>query len=162
MNPAKPKRMIVGVHSASLGMVYAEALVMLGVERGWVVCGVEGLDEISPAGETDIWDINHSVITHRTISPSTFNLPCHPLSQVVGGTPSQNASILTDLLNNKLPTDDAIENFVVMNAAALLLVSGKCETELEGVTIARESISSGKAKEALEIFRREATECCAE
>lgn len=52
INPAKPKAVIVGVHSRYLGPIFAEALRITGVERAWVVCGAEGLDEISPAGET--------------------------------------------------------------------------------------------------------------
>jgi anthranilate phosphoribosyltransferase len=52
INPAKPKAVIVGVHSKYLGPIFAEALKITGVERAWVVCGAEGLDEISPAGET--------------------------------------------------------------------------------------------------------------
>lgn len=41
-----------GVHSRSLGPIFAEALRLTGVKRAWVVCGDEGLDEISPAGLT--------------------------------------------------------------------------------------------------------------
>jgi len=54
INPARPGAMIVGVHSEYLGGVFAEALRLTGVRRAWVVCGAEGLDEISPAGETHV------------------------------------------------------------------------------------------------------------
>lgn len=40
-----------------------------------------------------------------------------------------------------------------MNAAALLLVAGIAKDEIDGVRLARESIQSGKAAEALELFR---------
>lgn len=49
--------------------------------------------------------------------------------------------------------DDPIENFVVLNAAALLVVAGIAKDEVEGVRLARESISSGKAGVALDRFR---------
>jgi anthranilate phosphoribosyltransferase len=52
INPARPEAMVVGVHSRSLGPIFAEALRLTGVQRAWVVCGAEGLDEISPAGTT--------------------------------------------------------------------------------------------------------------
>jgi anthranilate phosphoribosyltransferase len=45
-NPTMPKCMVVGVHSLFLGPLMAEALQLLGVERGMVVCGNEGLDEV--------------------------------------------------------------------------------------------------------------------
>lgn len=54
INPARPEAMVVGVHSKVLGPIFAEALKILGVKRFWVVCGNEGLDEISPAGETSV------------------------------------------------------------------------------------------------------------
>lgn len=42
---------------------------------------------------------------------------------------------------------------MVLNAAALLVVAGIAKDEVEGVRLARESISSGKAGEALDRFR---------
>jgi anthranilate phosphoribosyltransferase len=44
--------MVLGVAKRELGDTFAEVLRLLGVERGLVVCGKEGLDEISPEGET--------------------------------------------------------------------------------------------------------------
>lgn len=54
MNPARPRRNVLGVHSWGLGQTFAEALRDSACERAWVVCGREGLDEISIAGETDV------------------------------------------------------------------------------------------------------------
>ncbi|GAA5860702.1 hypothetical protein JCM3774_006258 [Rhodotorula dairenensis] len=158
INPAKPKAVIVGVHSKYLGPIFAEALKITGVERAWVVCGAEGLDEISPAGETFVWDLKDGVITERTIDPSVFGLNPTPLSTVAGGTPLENSLTLLNLLDNKLSTSDPIENFVVLNAAALLLVAGKARDEKHGVELARESIRNGSAKDAIESFRKASTE----
>jgi anthranilate phosphoribosyltransferase len=52
INPAKPGRMLLGVAKQELGDTFAEVLKLLGVERALVVCGKEGLDEVSIAGET--------------------------------------------------------------------------------------------------------------
>lgn len=55
INPARPARCILGVHSPYLGEIFAEALKKRrGCERAWIVCGKEGLDEISIEGETDV------------------------------------------------------------------------------------------------------------
>lgn len=51
INPGRPDVMVLGVYSRDLGPVFAHALKQNGVQ-GWVVCGAEGLDEISPAGQT--------------------------------------------------------------------------------------------------------------
>ena len=50
VNPARPARGVYGVHSSGLGAPYADALRLGGTKSAWVVCGQEGLDEISPAG----------------------------------------------------------------------------------------------------------------
>ena len=52
INPARPQRMVLGVAKKELGDTFAEVLKLLQVERALVVCGKEGLDEISCEGET--------------------------------------------------------------------------------------------------------------
>jgi anthranilate phosphoribosyltransferase len=52
INPARPQRMVLGVAKKELGDTFAEVLKLLKVERALVVCGKEGLDEISCEGET--------------------------------------------------------------------------------------------------------------
>lgn len=52
INPARPQRMVLGVAKYELGDTFAEVLRLLGVERALVVCGKEGLDEVSIAGPT--------------------------------------------------------------------------------------------------------------
>lgn len=52
INPARPQRMVLGVAKRELGDTFAEVLRLLGVDRALVVCGCEGLDEISIAGPT--------------------------------------------------------------------------------------------------------------
>ena len=182
INPARPGAMIVGVHSEYLGGVFAEALRLTGVRRAWVVCGAEGLDEISPAGEThvrrllppslppllslaraaprltlptpqQVWDLDNDTITRRTVHPRDFGLHPTPLSTVAGGTPLDNSLTLTALLDGRLARDSPVETFVVLNAAALLVVSGKARDEREGVEMARRSIAEGGARRALESFR---------
>ncbi|GAA5842778.1 hypothetical protein JCM11251_001489 [Rhodosporidiobolus azoricus] len=162
INPAKPNAVIVGVHSKYLGPIFAEALRITGVKRAWVVCGAEGLDEISIAGETHVWDLQNDNITERTISPSDFGLSPSPLTAVAGGTPLENSLTLLSLLDGKLGDSNPVENFVVLNAAALLFVAGKVGSMKEGVVAARKSINEGGAKEALEKFRKASSEAVEE
>lgn len=84
-----------------------------------------------------------------------FGLKTHPLSDVKGGDCFENVEILNKLLNNELPEENPILDFVLLNAAALLVVSGVATDFKEGVIKARESIRSGKAKSVLESFRDE-------
>jgi anthranilate phosphoribosyltransferase len=60
-----------------------------------------------------------------------------------------------------MPEGSPIETWVAMNAAALLVVSGTAPDCIEGVRMARESIKSGAALEALESFGKAAREMVA-
>lgn len=91
-----------------------------------------------------------------------------------GGPSSQNAITLTALLTNSpappsiFPSDppatedepsyEAIRDFILINASAVLVVAGKANTFVEGVALARKSMVEGGATEALEGFRRTAGE----
>jgi anthranilate phosphoribosyltransferase len=46
-NPARPKKMIVGVFTKEIGLIMAKSLHLMGVEKAWVVCGAIGLDEVT-------------------------------------------------------------------------------------------------------------------
>lgn len=132
---------LLGVARRDIGPVFAEALKMSGARKAMVVCGEEDLDEISCAGKTFCWRLaNRSThgnpstsdidIESFTIEPADFGLPAHKLSEVSPGKePHENAAILTKLLQNQLPRDDPILHFVLMNTAALFVVSGICEAE---------------------------------
>ncbi|KAF9571158.1 anthranilate phosphoribosyltransferase [Mortierella alpina] len=155
-NPAKPRRVVVGVHSRSLGALMIESLKLMGLIAGMVVCGANGLDEISPEGETHVWKLVDGEIVEEDISPAQFGLPSHPLLDVKGGGPQENAQILDDLLNNKFKSPGhPILDFVLLNAAALLVVAGKADNFEDAVILARESVESGKARIVLEGFRRD-------
>ncbi|WWC98525.1 anthranilate phosphoribosyltransferase [Kwoniella sp. B9012] len=167
INPARPQRMLLGVAKQDIGDTFAEVLRLLNVERALVVCGKEGLDEISPAGETWTWWLENGQITKGSIHPTEdFGLPLHSLSSVRGSTPDLNALTFQSIMSNSpapphlsspasadSPSLDTIRDYVLLNAAALLHVSGKAKSWKEGVDIAREAIESGGALAAFEGFR---------
>lgn len=182
---------IVGVADGTLGPIFAEALKISGADKppgkrkAMVVAGREGLDEISCAGLTDCWLLqeppaylksNEVEIEHFQLAPFDFGFPLHPLSAIRGGNaPKDNAEILMRLLEGKLEEDDPIVQVVLMNAAAMLVVSGICEAETsemgegddgivlkgrgpgegrwkEGIRRARWAVESGAALKSLMVF----------
>jgi len=149
-NPCHTKRMVVGVHSTYLGQIMAEALMYSGVERGWVICGDEGLDEISPECDTHVWEIENGKVTKKMISPEDFGIERHPLDSdnMKGGDSEENAKILKQLFNNE--KKDALLDWVLMNASALCYIAGISNDLKECMKITRDAIESGKAKAVLE------------
>lgn len=126
---------MLGVARDDLGPVFAEALRIAGARKGLVVCGKEQLDEVSCAGPTLCWQlIEHASgsidVEHFTLEPADFGLSAHPLHTVSPGRePHENAEILRRLLQNELPPDDPILEFVLMNTAAFLVAAGVCEAD---------------------------------
>lgn len=158
LNPAPLRARIIGVYSPKLGRVFAETVKELTTEAGLpqealIVCGDEGLDEISCAGKTHWWRLHNGDITEGTFSPEDFGLKTYPLSEVASGTPEENADTINKLLNNELAKDDPILTYVLLQAAAIGVVAGVADDWKDGVAKARESIESGKAKAALEHFK---------
>jgi anthranilate phosphoribosyltransferase len=74
---------------------------------------------------------------------------------VKGGDCFENAATLDKLLNDELEENNPILDFVLLNAAALLVVSGIALDFKDGVSRARYSIKTGKAKSVLEAFKQE-------
>ncbi|KAH7913354.1 glycosyl transferase family, a/b domain-containing protein [Hygrophoropsis aurantiaca] len=156
INPASPKGMVLGVAEKELGQTFAQSLSDGGVQRALVVCGAEGLDEISCAGDTWVWELKDGKITADTLHPKHFGLDVHPLTSVGSGTPNENAETFKTLLTSgsNIPAHlTPVLHFVLMNASALLVVAGQATDYKDGVRRAMESITTGSAWRALECFR---------
>ena len=157
INPARPRGMVLGVAERELGPTFAHSLADGGVQRAFVVCGAEGLDELSCAGDTFVWELHpDGSVSERTVHPRDFGLQAHPLAQVAGGSPEENAATFRALLQSGADIPERLTpvlDFLLMNAAALLVVAGIAGDLKDGVAKARESITSGKAWNALEQFR---------
>ncbi|KDQ49913.1 hypothetical protein JAAARDRAFT_186692 [Jaapia argillacea MUCL 33604] len=158
INPARPRGMVLGVAERELGSTFAQSLRDGGVERALVVCGAEGLDEISCAGDTHAWELKDGLITEKTLHPSQFGLAVHPLKDVAGGSPEENSEMFRLLLKSggDIPKElTPVLHFVLMNASALLVVAGVAEDFKQGVDLAMHSVTSGKAWHALDQFIQE-------
>jgi anthranilate phosphoribosyltransferase len=66
---------------------------------------------------------------------------------LIGGDAIENAAHIRAVLQGN---QGPLRDIVLLNAAAALLVAGKAKTLREGVTLAAESIDSGKAKGVLD------------
>ncbi|HUV80295.1 MAG TPA: anthranilate phosphoribosyltransferase [Candidatus Bathyarchaeia archaeon] len=146
-NPAKVKAQVIGVYDVSLVEKIAEVLAGLGVRHAIVAHGLDGLDEISPIGETKIAELKDGVITTYNISPEAFGLERAKVREIEGGDADENAKIAIEILKGR---KGARRNAVLMNAAAALVVGGLAENLKDGFGLASLSIDSGEAYRKLE------------
>ena len=150
-NPAGATMQLLGVYDKKLAEPLAQVLANLGVTRGVAVCGEDGLDEITLTGETDVYEIRFGKITSYTISPEQFGLTRCPLEELIGGTPEENAQITMDILTGK--EIGAKRDVVLMNAGMSLYLGIDGITLADGIEMARDLITSGKALAKYEEFR---------
>ena len=151
-NPAAATMQLLGVYDKKLAGPLARVLANLGVTRGVAVCGEDGLDEITLTGETEVHEIRFGEITSYTITPEQLGLKRCPLSELVGGTPEENAQITLDILSGK--EQGAKRDVVLMNAGMSLYLGIDGISLADGVKMAAELIDSGKAMEKFQEFRK--------
>ena len=149
-NPARPKRILLGVYDEYLIEPLAQVLAGLGVERGMVVYGREKLDEITSVGPTAVCEFKDGWYKTYEIDPGMFGFGTCAKEDLKGGTPDENAQMTRNILNG---TDKGPKrNTVLMNAGAALYIADKASSMEEGVKMAAELIDSGRAYEAMEKF----------
>ncbi len=149
-NPAGATMQLLGVYDRKLVEPLAQVLSNLGVKRGLVVCGDDGLDEATVTGPSHVCEIRFGELTPYEITPEQFSLNRSSLPELVGGTPAENARITRDILNGKLrgPKRD----IVILNSALSLYLGIDDCTISQCIEKAAHLIDSGKAAMKLEEF----------
>jgi len=148
-NPAGATRQLLGIYDPKLAPVMAEVAGRLGAERVLVVNGHPGMDEVSTTGPTVVseFDAVRGNVRTYEVTPESVGIARGTLADIAGGNAEENAVIVRSILGGETgPRRDV----VVINAAAALLAAGKVADLAEGVVLARESIDSGHALEALD------------
>ena len=148
-NPASPKMQLLGVYDEYLVEPLAQVLMNIGVRRGMVVFGKDKLDEISMSAPTKICEFKDGWFKTYIVTPEDFGFTTCDKSELVGGTPEENARITIDILKG---AKGAKRDAVLLNAGAALYIGGKADSFKDGVSLAAEIIDSGKALETLNKF----------
>lgn len=147
-NPARAEYQVIGVASEDLGSKIAAVLHRLGTKHSLVVHSLDGMDELSISGKSVYWEVSEQgVLPPAEIEPADFGLKKRDISEIRGGTPQENASILKRVLNGeKGPGRDV----VVLNAAAALYAGNRVADLKDGVRLAEATIDKGQASQKLE------------
>lgn len=141
-NPSNAKGVVIGVFAENYTEPLARALMAMGVEKGMIVYGMDGMDEITVTNKTKVSEICDGQIKNYYISPEDFGLSMSTADDIKGGVGAENADITMAILKGeKSPKRD----IVLMNAGAAIYVAGIAKNMAEGIEMAKESIDSGKA-----------------
>ncbi len=147
-NPSRAKNQLIGVFDKNIIHTYAEVMQTLGVERAIVVCGSDGMDEITMTGITYAAEISGGEIKDYIIDPKDYGFEYADAEDIKGASPAENAVITKNILSGK--ESGAKRDIVLLNAGAAIYIGGKADSIKDGIKIAEETISSGKAAAKLE------------
>ena len=144
LNPANASVQLIGVYSENWLMPIANCLKSLRIKKAWIVHGNDGLDEITTTTTTKVIEISNNKIKKFTIDPIKLGIKIVKIDDLKGSTSNYNAKQIELLFKNK-SKNKAYEDIVVLNTAAVLVISGKCKSLKKGIEKARNNILNGQA-----------------
>lgn len=150
-NPARAEVQVTGTWSEDAAEKIAGALARLGLQRGYVVHGSDGLGELTVTGPALVFDVRSGSVSRLTLTPEDFGLPRHPFEALLGGDAARNKAIAESVLRGEA---GAPRDIVLMNSALALVAAGKANDWKSGVALAALSIDSGAANRTLDALRK--------
>jgi anthranilate phosphoribosyltransferase len=163
-NPAGASTQVMGVFAADRIALAAQSMANLGVRHGFVVHGLDGLDELTISGETlvaevrsrpiDPWEKGMTPpgeVRHFRVDPRQAGLAVAPVTELQGGeTAAENAAILEAIFRGERGSK---RDVVLFNAAGALSVCEVAGDIREGIAMAAEAIDSGAVRKTLAALR---------
>ncbi len=128
----------------------AEALARLGTRHAFLVCGRDGLDEVTLTSATMVREVQGTRITAHEWTAADFGLETCSLDYLRVTSPEQSAAMIRSVLAGK---EGPPLRMVLANAAAALLAAERVTSLTEGVALAWGAVQSGRAALVLERLR---------
>lgn len=155
-NPARAGRQVIGTAELHLAPLMAAALASLGTRHALVVHAEVGMDEISPVGATQVWEVSEGKVERWELRPEAFGHAAEGLEHLAGGEPGENAERIEAVLSGA-GGEAALRAAVVLNAAGAIYVAGLESGFGAAVGRADAALAAGAGRDALERVRAAAT-----
>ena len=148
-NPAGAQNEVLGVFHPDLVGIQVRVLQRLGSRHVMVVHGLDGVDEISISGPTQVGELVGGEIREYELNPSNYGLELYDRRAIQVHTVEESKAMILAVLENQ---PGPALNIVLLNAGAGIYVSGGAKTLQAGIDQARKAIASGEAKAKLDAF----------
>lgn len=150
-NPADTPYQLLGVGKPALRPIMAAALRELGSRHGVVVCGADGLDEVTLAAETWVSRATEDGVTELRWQPEDFGIKTASLESLKVSSSEQSARVILDVLSGH---SGPARDIVVLNAAAALWAARFDDDKLACKHRVDKAIDSGASKTLLDDLSR--------
>ena len=146
-NPASADFQLIGVGNPDLLDVLAAALAELGTRRAILVCGFDGLDEVTLAAPTMVRIVEGDQFYSDEWDREDFGLEGVALDDIRVADAAESAAVIRRVLDGE---PGPARRIVLANAAAALVAAEAVQNLHDGVLVAESSLDSGSAKSVLE------------
>lgn len=175
-NPIPRSRQLIGVFSQALTETLAQVLKNLGTERALVASGLDGLDELTTTDKTKITELNGGSIKTFYLQPEDLGIKRACLKDLEVRSAQESAEVIKGILgglslHHPAPrgcgaseygcephvvhskgagqADRPKRDIILLNAAAAIMVGGLARDLREGLSLATQSLDSGRASQCL-------------
>jgi anthranilate phosphoribosyltransferase len=150
-NPARPAAQIVGCADIRLAPVMAQVLANRGT-RALVVRGEDGLDELSTAAPTRVWDATGGDVVEQLIDPAELGIAPAAPGALRGQDAAFNAAVARAVISGERSSSlDPVRDAVLLGAAgALVAFDAAHERALAGSVTERLAEALPRAAEAID------------
>jgi anthranilate phosphoribosyltransferase len=153
-NPARAEMQVCGTWSDDAAGKIAGAMALLGLERGFVVHGSDGLGEVTITGPSTVYSVRGGKVERMTVTPRDFGFDVQSGDSIRGGDAECNRAIAESILAGER---GAPRDIVLINSALALIAAEKASQFREAAALAAESIDSGAASRKLDQLRAAAS-----
>jgi anthranilate phosphoribosyltransferase len=157
-NPAGADCQVMGVYRANLVEKLAGVLHRLGCKHGFVVHGMDGMDEITTTHETLLAEVTPGGVALSTLKPEDLGISRCSIHDLRGGDAAANATIIRSILGGE---NGPRRDIVLINAAYALLAADRATTPQQGLAMAAEALDRGKAMVQLDKLVELTKDCTA-
>ncbi len=146
-NPASAPNQVMGVFAKELVTPIAHVLKELGSRHVMVVHSDDGMDEISVSAPTTVAELKDGEISTYSIKPEDFGFKKTSITELTVDSSDESLTMIQSVLDNK---ESAAKDIVCLNAGAAIYVAGLADSHQQGVALANQAISEGKAQATLD------------
>ena len=151
-SPAQVKNQMIGVFSDEFLQRIAKLLQKRNSQTIMSVRSDDGMDELSTTSNNKICLLKDDNITNFTLNPEEHGLQKGNISDIQIKNKDDAIKSFVNVLNNN--ANKTMKEITALNAAGGLIISDICDNFNDGIELALETISSGKAFDKLKEFTK--------
>ncbi|TWU36184.1 anthranilate phosphoribosyltransferase [Novipirellula artificiosorum] len=149
-NPAGATHQLLGTPSSETQSMVADAISQIGTTRSFIVHALDGQDEVSLQGPTNVIDVGPLGVQRHQWTPADFGLLPAGRDALAAADPTESAGIIRRILEGE---PGPCRDTVIAGTAAALVLVGKATQLKAGCEIAAHTIDSGAANQKLASLR---------